>query len=253
MLSCEFQAVRSKLYELIKRTPARYLYHRFKAWRGGSSQSDESEILLRLAADCPRTFVEFGFHPTEYNCIGLVDFSGLVLDGDPATVRLARAILPSRIQVRQEFLTLENLGFIADYYPALGVLSIDVDGNDYWFLKELLATKPYVIAIEYNASFGLAPVTVPYDPAFERHTKHPSGWYHGASLAALAKLCERHGFKLVAVAKAGGNAFFVRASSSVPGLDPNTAYRENALRNRWSKTTAAEQWARIKDMPFIEV
>lgn len=245
--------MKSKLYELIKRTPARYLYHRLKAWRGGSSQSDESAILVRLGVDCPKTFVEFGFHPTEYNCIGLVDFSGLLVDGDPATVRLARAILPTRIQVRHQFLTLENLGTITDYHSALGVLSIDVDGNDYWFLRELLATKPYVIAIEYNASFGMAPVTVPYDPAFERHTKHPSGWYHGASLAALAKLCQGQDFKLVAVAKAGGNAFFVRTSSPLPALDPATAYCENALRNRWSKTTAFEQWSRIKDMPFIEV
>jgi hypothetical protein len=135
----------------------------------------------------------------------------------------------------------------------LGVLSIDVDGNDYWFLRELLAARPHVIAIEYNASLGAAPLTVPYDPEFERHAKHPSGWYHGASLAAMAKLCQGHDFKLVAIARAGGNAFFVRASNSLPALDPSTAYRENMLRNRLSGTTAAQQWSRIQHMPFVEV
>ncbi len=243
----------SKLYELLKRTPARYLYHRLKALRGGTSQSDESEIQVRLGVDCPRTFVEFGFHPTEYNCIGLVNFSGLLIDGDATTVKLARALLPTRIQVRQQFLTLANLGgVVADHSP-LGVLSIDVDGNDYWFLRALLAARPHVIAIEYNASLGMAPLTVPYDAEFERHAKHPSGWYHGASLTAITKLCQAQEFKLVAVAQAGGNAFFARSSSSLPALDPIAAYRENMLRNRLSGTTAAQQWSRIGHMPFVEV
>jgi hypothetical protein len=245
--------MRSSLHKLLKRTPARYWYHRIKALHGGGSQSDEAAILVGLARDCPKTFLEFGFHPTEYNCIGLTDFSGLLIDGDPGIVRLARAILPKRIQVRQEFLTLENLNALASHHAELGVLSIDVDGNDYWFLEALIPTRPHVIAVEYNASFLSGSLTVPYDPTFERHRKNPSGWYHGASLSALVKLCDKHDFKLVAVAEAGANAFFVRKENPLPAIDFTIAYRENVLRNQWSHTTANEQWSHIRHLPFVEV
>jgi hypothetical protein len=243
------------LRTLLKNTPARYLYHRMKSLVGGAhSQSDEAEVLARLAREAPKTFVEFGFHPTEYNCIGLTDFAGLLIDGDAGRVGLARSILPKRIEIRHAFLTLDNLRTVTACHAETGVLSIDVDGNDYWFLEALLPElRPHVVSVEYNASFGRAPITVPYDPAFERHAKHPSGWYHGASLAALTKLCARHGMKLVAVTQAGLNGCFVRDNDPLPAIDPTASYRENALRNRWSKTTAAEQWERIKHLAFVEV
>jgi len=242
----------STALQLLRKTPARYLYNRLKMLRRRGGQSDEAAILKRLAVSCPTTFVEFGFHPTEYNCVSLDGWAGLLVDGDLGTVKLARSLLPRRIHVEHRFLTLENLGFVSAHHEELGVLSIDVDGNDYWFLEALLPRRPHVVCVEYNASLQDA-VTVPYDPAFDRHAKDPSGWYHGASLAALSRLCARHGFKLVAVSQAGGNAFFVPAGRDLPALTPTAAYRENALRNRWSHTTAAEQWARIKHLPFVAV
>jgi hypothetical protein len=245
--------MRAKLYGLLRRSPLRYIYHRIKAMSGGAGQSDESDILVRLACACPKTFVEFGFHPTEYNCIGLKTFSGLLVDGDPETIRLARTILPKRIHVWQQFITRENLGAIAEFYSEIGVLSVDVDGNDYWFLETLLPLRPHIVCVEYNPSIGYSPLSVPYDPAFDRHAKHPSGWYHGASLSAMTKLCKANGLKLVAIAEAGGNAFFVRRESPLLELDPRAAFRESVLRNRSSGTTVAEQWLRIRDMPFVEV
>lgn len=244
--------VRSRMHASLRASPLRYYFHLAKARFGGSPQSDESAILARLAVNCPATFVEFGFHPTEYNCIGLADFKGLLVDGDDTTVRLANAVLPKRIEARQSFITLENISGLGSHFPKLGVLSVDVDGNDYWFLKALLPARPAVVVVEYNASFGLNPVTVPYDPAFDRMAKHGSGWYHGASITALTKLCKTHGYKLVAVSAAGGNVFFLPEASDMPELDPAHAYRESTLRNRWSGTTAKEQWGRIKHMPFVD-
>lgn len=243
----------STALQLLRRTPLRYFYNRLKMLRKRGGQSDEAVILKRLAGDCPRTFIEFGFHPTEFNCAGLDDWAGLLIDGDAGTVKLARSLLPERIHIEHRFLTLANLDFVASHHAELGVLSIDVDGNDYWFLEALLARAPHVVCVEYNASLGKEPITVPYDPAFDRHAKEPSGWYHGASLVALTRLCARHGLKLVAISQAGGNAFFVRAQRALPELSPASAYRENALRNQWSHTTAAEQWARIAHLPFVTV
>jgi hypothetical protein len=243
----------STALRLLRRTPARYLYNRFKMLRRRGGQSDEAAVLKRLAVSCPRTFTEFGFHPTEFNCIGLDDWAGLLVDGDFGTVKLARSLLPERIQIEHRFLTLENLDFVQTYHAELGVLSVDVDGNDYWFLEALLPRRPHIVCVEYNASLGGEAITVPYDASFDRHAKEPSGWYHGASLLALTRLCARHGFKLVAVSQAGGNAFFVREDRELPALSSTSAYRENALRNRWSSTTAAEQWARIKHLPYVAV
>lgn len=244
---------RGRVHSFLRSTPLRYYYHLLKARIGGAPQSDESVILARLAVDCPRTFLEFGFHPTEYNCIGLKEFDGLLVDGDPSTVRLAKAVLPKRIEARQSFITLDNVKALGAHFPKLGVLSVDVDGNDYWFLKELLPARPAVVSVEYNASFGLNPITVPYDPSFDRTAKHDSGWYHGASITALTNLCKSHGYKLVSISAAGGNLFFLSQEATAPELDPVQAYRESTLRNRWSGTTAKQQWERVKHLPLVDV
>ncbi|MGO9934851.1 MAG: hypothetical protein ACLPV8_23975 [Steroidobacteraceae bacterium] len=213
----------------------------------------------------PRTFCEFGFDITEFNCSRLVrrGWRGLLIDGERQRVHFANRVLkkdPSLDVVAQcAFLDLDNLPGTLQRFQGkqcLGVLSIDVDGNDYWFLQVLLPTRPHLIVIEYNASFGLRPITVPYDPAFDRHRKHASGWYHGASLTALCALADLNGYALVAVSEAGGNAFFIQreqADKSLPPLDPREAYRESRLRNQGSRTTAAEQWKMIEHMPYTYV
>lgn len=231
--------------------PLRRLYYRAQMRRAGS-QSDEVKILDQLTTDAPKTFVEFGFHPTEFNCLRLArdpNWRGLLIDGNARQVADARALFPNRIEVIQQFLDLDNLDFIRRAFPGIGVLSIDVDGNDYWFLRELIDTRPAVICVEYNSSLGLDPITVPYEPAFDRHRKHARGWYHGASLTALAKLCAAHGFGLAAVSEAGANAFFTQSGA----LDPYTAWKPNTFRERLSGLPFEAQWNAIKDMPFETV
>jgi hypothetical protein len=223
--------------------------------RGVQGQSDEATAIVRLAdrLDAPKTFIEFGFHPIEFNCALLVrdpEWSGLLIDGNPLWVSDAKALLPKRIDAIACFLTRDNLGFIKARFQRLGVLSIDVDGNDYWFLEQLIDLEPAVICIEYNASFGLAPITVPYDERFDRHEKHPSGWYHGASLTALAKLCATRGYGLAAVSEAGLNAFFTRRG---PHLDPEAAWKPSRLRFEYSGVDQAGQWQAIRHLPFVEV
>ena len=141
---------------ITKNALIRRAYYRLRS-RISGGQSDESQIIERLAKDAPRTFVEFGFHPNEFNCAPLArnpDWRGLLVDANVRQISDARSILSDRIDIVEAFLTLENLDFIKSKFPKLGVLSIDVDGNDYWFLKELIDIRPTVICVEYNASFG---------------------------------------------------------------------------------------------------
>jgi hypothetical protein len=238
--------------QLIKKNAAlRRLYYRLQMMRSGG-QSNESQILADLTRDVPRAFIEFGFHPVEFNCARLAtdpNWSGLLIDGNAQQVADARSLFPERIKIVETFLTRDNLDLIKSTFPRLGVLSIDVDGNDYWFLKELIDTSPAVICVEYNSSLGMEPVTVPYDPSFDRHQKHPSGWYHGASLTALSKLAVAHGYGLVAISEAGGNAFFTKAGS----LDPAKAWKPNRLRQELSGAPQAKQWEAIRHLPFVTV
>jgi hypothetical protein len=116
-------------------------------------------------------------------------------------------------------------------------------------LEKLIDTAPAVICVEYNSTFGLEPITVPYDVSFDRHEKHSSGWYHGASLTALSKLCASRGYGLAAVSEAGANAFFTTAGS----LNPEIAWRPNLFRKTFSGVSHEMQWQAVKDLPFERV
>lgn len=232
-------------------TALRRLYYRMQMLRS-KGQSDESQIIGNLSGDAPKTFVEFGFHPIEFNCAELARdprWRGLLVDGNTRQVEDARSLLPGRVRIVETFLTLGNLDFIKTAFPEIGVLSIDVDGNDYWFLEALLDAAPTVVCVEYNSTLGLAPIATPYDPAFDRHQKHPSGWYHGASITAMSKLCASHGYGLAAVSHSGVNAFFSKGGS----LDPKLAWRPNRLREAFSGAAHDKQWDAIKHLPFQTV
>ncbi len=240
---------------LMSNAQVRRLHYRImRARRGTRGEADEATILSNLATKetAPRTFIEFGFHPIKFNCAVFArdpDWQGLLIDGDANQVRDAKTLLPNWVDIQHRFLSLDNLAFIAAKFPKLGILSIDVDGNDYWFLEKLISIEPAIISIEYNASLGLAPITVPYDPTFDRHKKHPSGWYHGASLTAISQLCRKNGYGWAAVSEAGANAFFTKTGC----LIPVEAWKPNRDRNAWSKTSQSEQWETIKAMPFVGV
>jgi hypothetical protein len=144
---------------------------------------------------------------------------------------------------------LDNLDFIRKQFPELGILSIDVDGNDYWFLKALIDLSPSLIIVEYNSTLGFEPITVPYDPSFARHDKHKLGWYHGASLTALAKLCAEHGYGLAAGTDGSCNAFFTKNGD----LRPEDVWKPKQLRALLSGVPHEQQWDHIKHLPFVTV
>lgn len=231
--------------------PLRRAVIRHRMQGGPRGQSNEAVILRQLADRLgTNSFVEFGFHPAEFNCSLLLhDHAGLLVDGDRNIVEDARVLLEGRLKIKQKFLTLDSMDALGREFMGPGIFSIDVDGNDYWFLKALLPYRPKIICVEYNGSFLDHTIATPYDPEFDRAKKHPTGWYHGASLAALAKVCASHGYGLEAVSQHGGNAFFTETGK----LDPREAWKPTLLRDRSSGLTASEQWSAIKDMPYEQV
>src|SRR5215472_11289227 len=101
--------------ELIREnTTLRRLYYRMRLLRP-NSESDERQILSDLTKGAPKTFIEFGFHPIEFNCVDFAkdpSWSGLLIDGSKRQVDDARSLWPPRLEFVEMFLTLDNLEFI---------------------------------------------------------------------------------------------------------------------------------------------
>jgi hypothetical protein len=98
-------------------------------------------------------------------------------------------------------------------FSNLGLLHIDIDGNDYHIFETMDLSKlnPSIVIIEYNSVFGKdRAITTPYDKGFIRTQAHYSNLYWGASFAALAHIADKKGYAVVCSNLAGNNAYFVR-------------------------------------------
>ena len=95
----------------------------------------------------------------------------------------------------------------------VGLLHIDLDGNDYFVLKALDFSKlnPAILILEYNSVFGIdRAISVPYNKNFIRTEAHYSNLFFGASLPALHHQATLKGYVLVGCTLNGHNAYYVR-------------------------------------------
>lgn len=233
------------------------------------SQNGEDGIiawLLSQIGTTNRTFVEFGIGDgSECNTANLsitFGWRGLLMEADSEQAASARRFYGSRPTAPDVEIVTASVtpGTIDDLLRGNGIegaidlLSLDIDGNDYWLWEAISAIQPRLVVIEYNASFGPErSVTVPYRDGFDRYREHLSGFYHGASLAALTKLGERKGYVLVGCDSRGSNAFFVEreaAAAKLAPVEPRAAYFP-----LWERAhlTPEQQFAQIRHLELIEV
>ncbi len=234
-----------------------------------TSQNGEDGLLLyilSLVGTTNRRSVEFGIGDgSECNSANLIlnfGWGGLLMDCSAQDIERARhlyheerEIPEARLRIEMERITAENVNELLETYGMKGeidLLSIDIDGNDYWVWKAVQAVEPRVVAIEYNASFGASePLICIYRPDFDARSVHSSGWYHGAALAALTRLGRRRGYALVGCDSAGVNAFYVRRDvldERLPELEPEQAFYPH--RRRLDKASAREQLALLRNLEF---
>ena len=194
-----------------------------------TSQSDEDGILLYLFAHLgmrTRRCIEIGVGlPTSSNTTNLITnwgWSGLLLDGDEALVEGARAWFARHPDTAihgpafvSSWLDSENINAVvsgAGWHGEIDLLSIDIDGIDYWIWEALDVVAPRVAVVEYNDMWPAdRSVTVPHDARFTQRRALDTE-YSGASLAAMTKLAERKGYRLVGCNRLGYNAFFLHTS-----------------------------------------
>lgn len=196
--------------------------HEFKVY----SQFGEDGIiqfLLRHVKIKSHVFVEFGAsNYLESNTRFLLinnNWSGLVIDGGPLNVSSIKAdpiYWRYNLKVDCSFVTKNNINDLLERNGIsgdIGLLSIDIDGNDYWVWQEIEVISPRIVVIEYNSRFGAdKAVTIPYCENFIRQQAHYSLIYYGASLRALVNLGKKKGYSFVGCNKNGVNAFFVRSN-----------------------------------------
>ncbi len=129
-------------------------------------------------------------------------------------VLLKRFFSNSSIKVLNEKIIKENVNSIIfgdNKNKKIDFFSIDIDGNDYWVLKELDLENINVVCCEYNHWIAKnEKKTIRYNP---EHIYENDG-YFGASLIAISDLMNTKGFDLVAVESSGTNAFFVKKEFS---------------------------------------
>jgi hypothetical protein len=167
-----------------------------------------------------KTFIEFGVESfMEANCRFLMmkdNWKGYVIDGSPSNIaNLKNSYLYWKYQIDavDAFVTKDNINDLlakSCFDEDVGILSIDIDGNDYFILEAIITVRPRILICEYNAVFGARKISVPYDPDFSRTKKHFSNLYWGASLSAMTFLANRKGYSLVGTNSSACNAFFVR-------------------------------------------
>ncbi len=174
-----------------------------------------AEVMRRTGTE-HRHFVEFGIgEGVEGNCVFLADvlgWHGLFIEASTSAYPALRHRYEGRpdVTTMHAVVSAENVEqLLADArVPTdVDVVSIDIDGNDYWVWEALAAFTPRLVVIEYNGALPLGSTLVqPYDPGASWEATD----YFGASLGALEHLGAEKGYFLAHTDLSGTNAFFVR-------------------------------------------
>jgi hypothetical protein len=184
------------------------------------SQSDEDgltfEIIRRLGIQTG-TFLEFGVGKgTENNTLALAasGWTGEWFGGETLAFTMPTE---SKVKFNEVWISRENiLSLIHDALKRLEVkdpdlISIDLDGNDLFLIKEILSAgyRPKIWICEYNAKF-IPPIE--FSITYSATHKWSRSDYFGASLTSISKALEVYSYRPVCCnAHTGANVFFVQA------------------------------------------
>lgn len=232
------------------------------------SKYGEDGILLYIFSKIGltnRAFIEIGVEDgRECNTANLslnFGWQGMLVDAGKEGLEKARHFYQeklgnnaSKVKIVHCFVTAENINqLILDngIQGEIDLLSIDIDGNDYWVWKAISVINPRAVVVEYNASLGSdKSVAIKYDSNFRENSL-----YHGASLEAFKKLADSKGYLLVGCDSHGIDAFFVRkdvVQGKFAELSVREAYYPHSQRLKDIGSTE-KQFEQIKHLDFDHV
>ena len=199
-----------------------------------------------INSNCANLAVNFGWH-------------GLFIEGDSRKIDRGRQfyakhpdtfLYPPKFV--QAFVQRENINELirtAGYSGSVDLLSIDIDGNDYWVWEVLDVIDPRVVIIELQSKLGLRSLVSPYDKDY-RVSEKEAPHFHGASPAAMTKLAAKKGYRLVGANGYGNNAIYVRNGLGEDLLPAVTVESIHAHRRHQER---AHQFELVKDREFVTV
>jgi hypothetical protein len=191
--------------------------YEFKVFSQAGEDGIISEIFKRIGIT-NQFFVEFGVgNGLENNTAYLLTkgWKGYWIEGSSRYCKniqnsFADSISFEQLTLKNAFINAENIEdlFKEGNVPIeMDLLSIDIDGNDYWVWQAIVNYRPRVVVSEYNAIY-------PPESSWVMQYNASHQWkydsYMGSSLKALEKLATKKGYKLVGCSFSGVNAFFVR-------------------------------------------
>jgi hypothetical protein len=208
-----------------------------------------------------KTFVDLGSNDgVNSNCANLAihfNWKGLFVDGDQDVIKIGQNFyknIPNKWSYKPQFvnsfITTDNVNDIikkGNIEGEIELLSIDIDGNDYWIWDSLAVIQPKVVIIESQVAFGLKNIVVPYKT--NDSLQLSEDYYSGASNLALQKLGIKKGYRLVGTNEYGNNLFFIKngfAEKELPEIKV-----EETLKHPFA-TEKFKYFDAIKHLSYIE-
>jgi hypothetical protein len=233
------------------------------------SQHEEDGILLyifsligTLNQKCVEICAGDGLECNTANLIIHHRWLGLLFDGNSKNIAKANNAYTNHPDTRHwpprivhAWITKDNINDLIKtngFEGEIDLLSLDVDGVDYWIWKAVDAVHPRVVVLEFNHLWGPdLSVTVPYSDDFVAGFSQYGSDYAGASLKAFVKLGQEKGYRLVGTNAIATNAFFIRQDiecSWLPEIDASVCFTHPRARFGMQ-----HRYPGIKDKDWIEV
>jgi hypothetical protein len=186
------------------------------------SQFGDDGIIQYLINKLPipsKTFIEFGvenYRESNTRFLLINDYwSGYIIDGSKMNIEAIKSEQYYSfydLKAEASFIKKTNINELlgnSNFHHELGILSIDIDGNDYWIWQQIEQFRPCILICEYNSLFGFKPFTIPYQEDFVRGVNSPFNFY-GTSLRSVFNLSKERGYTFIGCNSAGNNAYFIK-------------------------------------------
>jgi hypothetical protein len=235
----------------------------------GFSQNGEDgivEYVLSHLKNPNRSFVEIGASDGTENNTSLLAickrYAGLMIEGDEHKSNLCGRFLKRTgnpyVSCINEFVTLANVKYILASAPFSNpdILSLDIDGVDYFIAKEILASgfRPKLFVVEYNPAYGPdLSISVGYKEDFNWILEHASCTYFGCSIEGWKKFFISHDYQFVTVDSSGTNAFFIDSGEFHPFITESfkpASYIDGRSQLFWSRKSWQERFEVIKEQKY---
>lgn len=189
------------------------------------------------------------------------DWEGLLFDGDEENVRKGKAYFAQYKSTKfkppkyiHAWITKDNINQLISengFTGRVDLLSLDIDGIDYYLMQAIEVIKPRVIICEtHNIIPDNLSLTIPYQANFN-HLSGPHPDFMGVSLLAMKKLLSKKGYRLIGANRYGFNTIFMASGVGEKYFRAVTIKSVHA--NSFTQESVSSRWPKVKALPWVKV